>query len=51
MQEILKKVSTEVSHDCLKKLKITAIQKEITLAELVRDILERSMSKKQIEEM
>ena len=50
-KEELKKVGTEVSNECLKKLKIIAIQKEITLAECVRDILERSVSKKTFEDV
>ena len=48
-KEGLKKVSTEVSNECLKKLKITAIQKEITLGVQVREILERAVGKKNIE--
>lgn len=50
-KEELKKVGTEVSNECLKKLKIIAIQKEITLAECVRDILERSVNRKSVDEM
>jgi hypothetical protein len=48
-QEELKKVGTEVSNECLKKLKILAIQREVTLAAQVREILERSVSKKTFE--
>lgn len=47
--EELHKVGTEVSLECLKKLKILAIQQELTLREKVRDILERSVSKKTFE--
>lgn len=50
-KENLKKVSVEVSNECWKKLKITSIQKEITLAACVRDILEKSVSKKVFEEV
>jgi hypothetical protein len=46
MNKDLKKVGTEVSKECLKKLKITAIQKEIHLTELLRDILEKFVSRK-----
>lgn len=48
-KEELKKVATEVSNECLKKLKILAIQQEITLHEKVREILERSVGKKTFE--
>lgn len=44
----VKKVSAEVSKECLKKLKILAIQREITLPELIRELLERSVSKKNV---
>lgn len=47
-KEVAKKVSVEVSNECWKKLKIISIQKEITLQELVKDILDRSVSKKNI---
>ena len=49
-EEILKKISVEVSNDCWKKIKIISIQKEQTLQESVRDILEKSVSKKVLEE-
>jgi hypothetical protein len=44
----LKNISVSVSNDCWKKLKILSIQKEISLLEQVREILERSVSKKNI---
>ena len=47
--EELKKVGTEVSNECLKKLKILAIQQEVALHEKVREILERAVSKKHFE--
>jgi hypothetical protein len=50
-KEELKKVTTEVSNECLKKLKIISIQKEITLAQYIRDVLERSVSKKNFAEV
>ncbi len=47
----LKKLNVLVSNECWKKLKILSIQKEISLAECVKDILERSVGRKQIEEV
>lgn len=41
-------VSSKVSKDCQKKLKIIAIEKEITLGELINEILEKFVSKKQL---
>lgn len=48
-KEELKKVATEVSKECLKKLKIISIQKEITLSAYIKEVLERSVSKKSFE--
>jgi macrodomain Ter protein organizer (MatP/YcbG family) len=45
----IKKVTVQVSNDCWKKLKILSIQKEITLAEQVVQLLERSVSNRKIE--
>lgn len=45
-KEELKKISSEVSNDCLKKLKIIAIEKEISLSQHVRNILEKSVASK-----
>lgn len=36
----LKKISVEVSFECWKQLKILSIQKDITLGECVKEILE-----------
>lgn len=47
----LRKINVEVSNECWKKLKIISIQKEISLSECVKDILEKSVSRKTIEEM
>ena len=47
----LKKINVEVTNECWKKLRIISIQKEISLAECVRDILEKSVSRKTIEEI
>lgn len=49
MQETnIKKITLEVSNDCWKKLKILSIQKEISLQDCVKDILEKSMMKKNL---
>lgn len=44
-----KSISTEVSKEVWKKLKILSVQKEISLPALVKEILERSVSKKTVE--
>ena len=49
--ENIKKVYAEISNECNKKLRILAIQKEISLGECIREILERSVSKKVFEEV
>ena len=49
-KENIKPIQPEVSKECWKKLKIVAIQKDITLPQLVKEILERSMSNKKFEE-
>jgi hypothetical protein len=41
-----KNINIEVSKECWKVIKKISIDKEITLQEVVRDILERSMQKK-----
>jgi hypothetical protein len=48
-KEILKKLNVQISHDAWKKLKILSIQKDISLPELVKNILERSAKQKIIE--
>lgn len=50
-EEILKKVNAEVTVECWKSLKKLAIDKDISLQDLVKEILERSMSKKKFEEV
>ncbi len=45
----LKKVNSEISNECLKKLKIIAIQKEISLPAHIRNVLERSVSNKKFD--
>lgn len=42
----LVRIVTAVSKECRKQLRILAIQKETTLTLIVKDILERTMSKK-----
>lgn len=41
-----KKITTEVSPECCKQLKILAVQKEMSLQKVVAEILEKVMSKK-----
>lgn len=41
-----KKVTTSVSLECWTELKVLAVRKRVSLQEVVKDILERSMSKK-----
>jgi predicted HicB family RNase H-like nuclease len=45
-REDMKKVTAEISKDCWKALKVLAVQKEVSLAEVVKEVLEKSMSKK-----
>lgn len=45
-----KNVSTEVSNETWKKLKIVSIQKEISLGDLIKEILDKFANKKGIEE-
>ena len=45
-QTDLVRIVTEVSKECRKQLRILAIQKEITLLDATREVLERAMSKK-----
>ena len=42
----LKSVLSEVSIECWQELKIVAIRKNVTLPIVIREILERAMSKK-----
>jgi predicted DNA-binding ribbon-helix-helix protein len=41
-----KKVTTSVSLECWTELKVLAVRKRVSLQEVVKDILERSMQKK-----
>jgi predicted HicB family RNase H-like nuclease len=41
-----KKVTAEVSKECWKALKVLAVQKEISLQQVVQDILEKNMQRK-----
>lgn len=47
MAKDTKNINIEVSYECWKKLKMLSIHKDSTLQEVVRDILEKSMAKKQ----
>jgi hypothetical protein len=46
-----KKVTVEVSNDTWKKLKILSLQKDITLHQVAKDILDRAVSKKNLLEV
>ena len=50
-KEEVKNVPSSVSKECWKKLKIVAIQKDITLPQLVREILERFTATKKVESL
>lgn len=41
-----KNINIEVTVECWKKLKIVSIDRDITLQEVVREILERAVNKK-----
>lgn len=41
-----KKITASVSHECWKALKVLAVQKEVSLQVVVKEVLERSMSKR-----
>jgi len=43
-----KNINIEVNIDCWKKLKIISISKDMTLQDVVKDILERSVAKKNV---
>jgi len=49
MAKDTKNINIEVGYECWKKLKIISINKDITLQDVVREILERAVSKKQLE--
>jgi macrodomain Ter protein organizer (MatP/YcbG family) len=42
----IKKISVEVSKECWKKLKILSLNKDVTLNNLIVDILEKCANKK-----
>jgi macrodomain Ter protein organizer (MatP/YcbG family) len=46
MTKNTKNINIEINHECWKKLKIISIDRDITLQEVVRDILERATNKK-----
>jgi len=45
-EEVLKNISVSVSNECWKKIKIMSIQREISLLEQVREMLERAVQNK-----
>lgn len=48
-EKVLCKVSAEISPECLKKIKILAIQRDTTLSQQITRLLERSVAKRKIE--
>lgn len=46
IEKDLRKINVEVSNECWKKLKILSVQKEISLSQCVKDVLERSVQSK-----
>lgn len=50
-KEELKSIPVEVSKECWKKLKIAAIEKDLSLSEFIRQNLEKSFINKKKEEI
>ena len=46
MAKDVKNINVEISYECWKKLKMLAIDKDSSLQEIVRDILERTVKNK-----
>ena len=44
-------LNVEVAKETWKKLKIIGIQKEINMPDVIREILDKAVSKKQVEEI
>lgn len=51
MAKNTKNINIEISCECWKKLKIISINKDMTLQDVVKEILERSVSKKVFDEV
>jgi macrodomain Ter protein organizer (MatP/YcbG family) len=49
MAKDTKNINIEVHQDIWKKLKILSVHKDLTLQDVVRDILEKSVSSKKLE--
>lgn len=49
-KENIKSIQSEVSIEVWKKLRIVAVQKDLTLPQVIREILEKAMSSKKFEE-
>lgn len=45
-----KNINIEISIECWKKLKKLSIDKDVSLQEIVRDVLEKTMNKKHFED-
>lgn len=48
-EEDVKDIKSQVSRECWKKLKIICIQKDLSLPELIKEVLERFVSTKKYE--
>lgn len=42
-----KKITAEVSHECWKSLKLLAVQKEVSLQQIIKQVLEKCMSRRE----
>lgn len=51
MTKDTKNINIEISIESWKKIKIISVQKDMTLQDVVRDIIEKSVSRKTFEEV
>ena len=49
MSKATKNINIEISYECWKKLKMMSISKDISLQDLVRDLLEKCVNGKKFE--
>lgn len=49
MAKDTKNINIEISMECWRKLKIISISKDMTLQDVVREVLEKHVSKKNVE--
>jgi hypothetical protein len=50
-KEFVKSISSEVSKEVWKRLRVLAIQKELTLPKLIQEILEKHVNQKRYENL